>query len=334
MSLINNSLQGKKVVVTGATGFIGSHLAHRLATEEGATVVGFGRDLSKVPHLQEAGVELNQADLSDAALHIHKMKDADVVFHCAGWMNYHGGDFDAAYTVNAVGTENIVEWAGDAGAKRVVHLSAAAVYGVHKEGVITEETPFDTENHWVFAHTKMSADKQAQNAAEFKHVDLTIIRPSFVYGPGSVGRAARIIRWINEERPLLIGDGQGHNYPTYVENVVDALIISSVNENAVGEAFNISDGTITWQDWFTAYSKMAGKELKHISHAQANAQARINDLFRQGKFLTHDVLELYDNKAEYSAEKAKNVLGYESRVSIEEGLKATEAWLREDGYIN
>lgn len=333
MSLINNSLQGKKVVVTGATGFIGSHLAHRLATEEGANVVGFGRDISKVPHLAEAGVELNQADLTDAALHIHKMKEADVVFNCAGWMNYHGGDFDSAYEVNAVGAQNVVDWAGEAGAKRVVHVSASAVYGVHEDGVITEETPFDTENHWVYAHTKASGETQVQHTAALKHVDVTVIRPSFVYGPGSVGRSARIIRWINEERPLLIGKGDGHNFPTYVENVVDALLLAAVNENAVGEAFNISDGMMTWKDWFTAYSKMAGKELKHISHAHANAEARINDLFKQGKFLTHDVLELYDNKADYSTEKAQNVLGYESRVSVEDGLKATEAWLRESGFI-
>ncbi len=333
MSIINNALQGKKVIVTGATGFIGSHLAQRLATVEGANVVGFGRDVSKVPHLAEAGVELNQADLTDAALHIHKMKDADVVFHVAGWMNYHEGDFDTAYLTNVTGTENVVQWAGEAGAKRVVHVSAAAVYGIQKEGVITEETPIDTKNHWVFAHTKASADKQARNAAEFKHIDLTIIRPSFVYGPGSVGRSARIIKWLNEERPLILGDGDGHNFPTYVGNVVDALLIAAVHDKAVGEIFNISDGTVTWKEWFTAYGKMIDKEPKHISHAHANMDARKNDLFKQGKFLTHDILELYDSKAEFSTEKAKNLLGYEPRVSLDDGLKATEAWLREAGYI-
>ena len=333
MSVINNSLQGKKVVVTGATGFIGSHLAQRLAVNEGATVVGFGRDVSKVPHLKEVGVELEQSDLTDAALHIYKMKEADVVFHLAGWMNYHGGTFEHAYETNVTGTENVVRWAAEAGAKRVVHVSAAAVYGVQEKGTITEETPLDTSNDWIFAHTKASADKQAHNMAEYTHMDLTIIRPSFVYGPGSIGRSARIIKWIEEERPLIIGDGEGHNFPTYVENVVDALLVVAVHENAVGEAFNISDGTVTWKDWFNAYAKMAGKPVEHISHAHANMEARVNDLFHKGKFLTHHVLEMYDNKATYSTEKAKNVLGYEPRVSLEDGLKATEDWLRESGFI-
>lgn len=333
MSIINGSLEGKKVVVTGATGFIGSHLAQRLQTEEGAQVVGFGRDLSKVPHLPEAGVELHQADLSDAAMHIYHMKNADVLFHLAGWMNYHGGGLDTAYAVNVTGTNDMVTWAAESDVQRVVFVSAAAVYGVQKTGTITEDTPLDTKNHWVYAHTKASADKQARLTAELKHVDLTILRPSFVYGPGSIGRSARIIQWINEERPLLIGDGSGHVYPTYIENLVDALLLAAVNEKAVGEVFNIADGTTTWKEWFTAYANMAGKELKHISHAQANMQARLNDVLHQGKFLTHDVLELYDNKADYATAKAHAILGYQPRVSLEDGFGATERWLREAGYI-
>lgn len=333
MSIINGSLQGKKVVVTGATGFIGSHLAKRLQVEEGTNVVGLGRDLSKVPHLQEAGVTLHQADLNDAAMYIHQIKGADVVFHLAGWMNYHGGGLDAAYTVNVTGSENVVNWAAAAGVQRVVLVSAAVVYGIQKTGTITEDTQLDTQNHWVFAHTKAAADKQARLAAQLKHIDLTVIRPSFVYGPGSIGRSARIIQWINEERPLLIGDGSGHVHPTYVENLVDALLLAAVHEKAAGEAFNIADGTLTWKEWFTAFANMAGKELKQISHAQASRQARLNDLLHQGKFLTHDVLELFDNKANYSTAKAQNLLGYQARVALDDGLAATETWLREAGYI-
>ena len=85
-----NKLKGKKVLVTGATGFIGGRLAERLATEEGALVTGTGRNLSKVPFLREAGVQLQSVDLCDEVGMAQVVAGQDVVFHVAAWLGSHG----------------------------------------------------------------------------------------------------------------------------------------------------------------------------------------------------------------------------------------------------
>ncbi len=334
MSTINNALQGKKVFITGTAGFVGSRLAQRLAVEEGAVVTGVDPRSDKPAFLKEVGVNLRQVNLDDAAMYLHLMKDQDILFHLARWHNEDGGTPDDAFAINVTHTQDVIQWAAESGIQRVVHGSLAAVYGIPlQDEVVTEETPLDRNADWIFARSMAEGDHMAQVSAAVHKIGLTTLRPSMVYGPGPHGRAPRIIRWIEAGKHVIIGDGDGHVFPTYVDNLVDALLLAAVSDKAVGEAFNICDGVITWKEWFGYYGRMASVEPQHISSTQAKFKAATNKLFREGKFLTYDVLDFYRNKANYPTDKAQNILGWQPRVSLEEGMKATEVWLREEGYI-
>ena len=148
MSYLNGALRGKKVVVTGATGFIGGRLAQCLAVEEGAIVTGTGRDLSKVPFVQEAGVMLKAVDLLDEGQVRELLTGQEVLFHVAGWVGK--GSYEDAYRVNVTVTENVLRQAAAAGVKRIVHLSTVGAYGPPHRDMMDETHPIDLEQEDVY----------------------------------------------------------------------------------------------------------------------------------------------------------------------------------------
>jgi nucleoside-diphosphate-sugar epimerase len=119
----------------------------------------------------------------------------------------------------------------------------------------------------------------------------------------------------------------------FIDNLIDGMLLTAVHPEAAGEAYNLCDPVVTFNEWFGFYGNMCGKKPRRIPFWAAHILVILNKLLGLDLPLNRPRLRMYALKAEFPATKAKEQLGFESRVSIEEGMRITEDWLREEGYL-
>lgn len=162
------SLKGKKVLVTGATGFLGSRLAEILADEEGAIATGIGRNLDRVAHLREKGVNLMKADLMNRDELKESVSAQEIVFHSAASLD---GDHKTVQIIDVDATKTLVELSGEAGVSRFVHVSTVGVYDLPQTGAIDESFPLAIHHPSMYVHTKAGAEQVAREAADKNDIE-------------------------------------------------------------------------------------------------------------------------------------------------------------------
>lgn len=332
MSYLQGALAGKRVLVTGATGFIGGRIAQRLAAEETAVVTGTGRNLEKAAYLTESGVHMEQADLRDSKRLAALLAGQDVVIHAAAWVG--GGPPELPYELNVTATSNLVKLAGEVCVGRFVLISSMAAYGdPPRTGQVDETHPIDTSQQDPYSRTKALGEEAAQTAAQAAGVDLAIVRPTMVYGPRSGVWTVRMVERLRSGVPMVVGDGSGHAHPVYIDNLVDGLLLTAVHPQAVGQAFTLGDPPITWRRFFQYYADMLGCKVRHTPLWLARIIALGADWFGLNLPLNGRRLQYNLSQAVYPIRKAEQMLGYKQRVDMDRGMAQTETWLRQEGYL-
>ncbi|MCB9421423.1 MAG: NAD(P)-dependent oxidoreductase [Ardenticatenaceae bacterium] len=333
MSYLNHALTGKRVLVTGATGFIGGRLAQRLALEEEAVVTGTGRQLDKVPFLTEVGVNLIPADLQDTAVMRQLMAGQEIVFHCAALRAKHQAKDTVAEQINSTAIEALMWLADETGVRRFIHVSSMNAYGPPQRPVVDETHPLNTNQRDTYGRTKALGEVVARKAADGLDLELVIVRPGMVYGPRSDGWSIRMVEVLRKGLPVIYGGGQGNTYQVYIDNLIDGMLLTAVRPQAAGEAFNFVDPPVTWQTFFNYYAAMCSEKPRAIPMWAARILAWANEMANLGLPLTRERLEYYIQSPTFPLTKAENLLGYRPRVDIDEGMRLTEIWLRESGYL-
>jgi len=327
------SFSSHLVLVTGATGFIGSHLAERLATE-GACVRVLVRDPQKLlPPLRDR-VEVVRGDLLQPAGFAAATKDCEFVFHVAAWLGQPNRR-EVAYAGNVTATQRLAEAARIAGVRRFIGTSSVAVYGPVLKGVVDETWPHS--NVYLYSETK-SLGEQAAFATMTGRFEVTVIRPAEVYGPRGGVWTTVPVDLAKRGLPSLIGGGHGLAHPVYVENLVDAYLLAAQRDEAIGEAFTICDADIPWREFYGRYAAMVGKRARSIpvwlawcGVLGAEIGAKVT---RRPPNVSRAMLGFMTGRCVYSTEKAKRLLGWSPRFSLDEGLRRTEQWLREVKMVN
>ncbi len=307
--------------MTGATGFIGGTLAARLAGEEGAVVTGCGRKLDKARHLEAQGVTLEAADLLDAATMGTLVQDQDIVFHVGAWLGFK--DDGKAYRVNVTATESLVHQAAAAGVKRFVLVSSVSVYGVPIDGPMTEATPLQPEQDYDYGRTKAQGDQRARELAAELGLDLVIVRPGMVHGPGAENWTQGIFDVVRSGKPTLLGD-HGHAYTIYVDNLIDLLVLLATHPQAEG-AYNAVDAVMPWSRFFGYYAEVAGVTLRRIPWPAAKIMAVVCEFLPLGIPLNRARLAFYKAEPTWSMERAE-ALGWTPRVAQDDGFARGLAW--------
>lgn len=323
------ALEGRRVFVTGATGFIGGAVALRLAAE-GARVTGLARDPARAGFLSEAGVEVVQGDIGDPERLRAQVAGAEVVFHLAALAGVATHARMAA--VNIWGTDNVLQAARDAGVARFVHVSTISVYGYTRRGVVDETARLHPIGEG-YGDTKAIGERLALRSG----LPATVVRPAQVYGPRSQPWTVRLIDLTRWFVPLVDG-GRGTCHPIYIDDIVDLLVLAAHHPDAPGQVFNGSpDPPPTWRDFLTGYGRMHGHSrvvsvprwLLALPLGVAEGAFRLTDrrlpVRTMLNFLTADVT--------YSNRKAREVLGWTPRVDLAEGMRRSEAWLRAHGHL-
>ena len=323
----------RRVLVTGATGFIGSHLAQRLI-EEGAQVRVLVRDPRKLIASIKDRVEVVSGDLLQPDSFASAVTGCEIIFHIAGWLGVPNRP-EVAHAINVTATRQLAEAARSAGASRFIGTSSMAVYGPLMAGVIEETQP-----HWrgyTYAATKSLGEVAAFDTATDRF-GISVIRPAQVYGPRGRSWTTLPVTLAKRGLPSLIGGGHGLCHPVYVDNLVDAYLLAATRDAAIGEAFTICDSEMEWREFFGRYATMAGKRARSIpvslvSSVALMAEAAFRITRRRASF-SRSMIGFVTGRCRFSTEKAQRLLGWSPRISFDEAMRRTEAWLREAHYLS
>jgi nucleoside-diphosphate-sugar epimerase len=332
MSYLDGVLQAKRVLVTGATGFIGSRLAQRLTLEEGAVVTGTGRKMEKVPHLADAGVNLQQVDLIDATAMRQQVTGQEIIFHLA-WLGRETGAVGVTHDRNVQATERLLRLAAEAGVGRFVFASSINAYGPPKRDIVDETHPVNTKQRDAYGRAKAVTEQLAGLLAHELGLELVVVRPAMVYGPCSKTWTVRMLEMVQKGVPVIFGDGRGNASPLFIENLIDGLLLTATRPEAADEAFNFSDPPVGWQEFFGYYGTMCGRKPRGIPLWAARILALASEKLRLGIPLTRERLDFYVRQSVFPTTKAEQLLGYRPRVPLDEGMNLAEAWLREERLL-
>ncbi|HEV3275733.1 MAG TPA: NAD-dependent epimerase/dehydratase family protein [Terriglobia bacterium] len=327
-------LQGQRILVTGATGFIGGAVARRLLSE-GRTVRAMARQPEKAADLEALGAEVVMGDLGDEDLLERAAQGCAVVIHCAAQVT--PADTRTAFEgPNVAGTENVLVACGKCAVKRFVHLSSVAVFGLPGAGVITDASARGPAGE-AYSDSKFGAEEAVWSFCRARSLPFTIVRPSCVYGPGSPYWSIRPLKSIRKGKMLIIAGGRGTFNYVYIDNLVDAILLATADDRALGDAFIVSDGAATWHDFFGAYEKMARRKgvrsiplpVAKVGLAARNLMCRFN----HKSTIALRAINFMSGSAVFSQAHIEQTLGHRTRVNLEEGLRRTEAWFRETGLL-
>ena len=250
-------LAGKRIFITGATGFIGGRLAERFILEHGLQARALVRNFARASRLARLPVEMVGGDILDPESLIQAISGCEVVFHCA-----YGNTGDSRFQrrVNVEGTENVIKAALKHEVQRFVHISTVSVYGPCANGEVDETRPYKYSKN-VYADSKIDAEKLAFRYHREQDLPLVVLQPTVVYGPYAPSWTIGPVQQIKSGRLILVEGGVGCCNSLYIDNLVDALYLAATRDEAVGERFIISDGDpVAWREFFGAYSRMCSQQ--------------------------------------------------------------------------
>ncbi|HVN86600.1 MAG TPA: NAD-dependent epimerase/dehydratase family protein [Candidatus Binatia bacterium] len=312
-----------KVLVTGATGFLGRHVVARLAAERLAVAALVRDPRATLP----PGVETITGDLADPESLRRAMQGADWVIHAAARVTTTGSwaEFDAA---NVSGTAQILAAAQAAGVKRIVHVSSLSVYAVEASGVtITEESGYEAGagERGLYARSKLIADRLAMQAAH-GGAPVVVVRPGLLYGPGRRPPLARRAIAFGPVR-VILGSPRYLLPMSYVENVADALLLAAQTEGANGRAYTVVDANVRQAEYAAQYRRLAHQRWYpiYLPASLLMPAARVAEvvgrLTRRSAPLTRHQLRRTTWSAFYDCTRAERELGWRPRVDWVEGLR-------------
>jgi UDP-glucose 4-epimerase len=243
-----------KVLVTGATGFIGKNLTQRLL-REGFTVYALVRRTSNTALLSSQGVNLLYGDVGDcASLEVLRPHSFDMMFHCAG--SVQNKDRKELRRVNVAGTENICRCALRDGVKKVVYISSVAVVSGNEDVPLTEELPYKASNP--YGRSKIEAEKKAL-AARKEGLPMVIVRPPMVYGEGEPHLLGLMLSLLYRRLLPIPARGDYKLHLVYVHNVVDAIMTMIKDDAFLEGTFFVADKEVlTVREILTALSQGLG----------------------------------------------------------------------------
>lgn len=329
-----------RALVTGATGFLGKRLAKRLA-DDGHEVVGVGRNLEAGRWLEEHGVRFVSADLADRDAVVKACRGQEVVFH-SGALSSPWGPYPTFHRSNVEGTRNVIEGSRTHGIRRLVHVSTPSLYFDTAERLgVSERDPLAEKpvNH--YAATKRMAEELV-DAAHAEGLPVVTIRPRALFGPGDTTILPRLIRANARGALPLFGPEGPWVDVTYVDNVVDALLLcESAPDHVLGKKYNITNGETVrmrhlLEKLFAALEVPAHfRPMRYpVAYGLAGAMEAASLAFMGGRepLLTRYSVNVLARSQTLDISAARRDLGYTPRTSLDEGLAEFVAWWKEDSH--
>jgi len=320
-----------QVLVTGASGFLGRRLCQVLV-DNGYPIRVLLRHRSDQSAFEALGADIRWGDVRDAASLKNAICGAGAVVHAAAAQT---GDREAFEQTTVKGTENVFNLCRECGVRRLVYISSMSVYqlsGLKPGSLLTEDAPLETDPGARGAYTwsKAAAERIAREAMERPGaVPAVILRPATVYGPGGPVFSPLAGISLSDKVFVILGRGRMRLPFVYIDNLVDAIVLSLEKENAAGRIFNvIDDRLVTKRDYVKRLKKALFPKALSLTlpygfvYAAVFVQEKIFKLFGKKPVLTRYRLSSASADIAFSNATIKQALGWTPRVPIDQGLEA------------
>ncbi len=321
-----------KAFITGASGFIGSHLVqHLLRHNWQVSILRHKRDLPG-----HEGLRTFRGDIRDLSSLKNVFKGTDILFHLAAALGASQSKKKEFFRINAQGTQNVLQAASEAGVGRVVHFSSAGVLGSVRENRSVEEDHAPTPQD-IYDETKLAGEKIALRFAK-KGENIVVIRPGWVYGPGD-RRTFKLIKAIALRKFFLVTRGTTRQTPVYIDDLVQGISLCAKKARA-GEIYHLAGKeALTVKEITNAIAQAAGVPLCQFPlpvfalKAAAWKLEKTFSLLGKEAPLTRGKLAFFIHPKPLSIQKASTELGFVPQWDFKMGISTTVAWYREHGWL-
>lgn len=314
------------ILITGATGFIGRHLAGALSKTY--SVRCLVRKNSDITPLRDFNIDLVYGDLLDKDSIFPALDGIDLVYHLAG--EVYSRKKDDYYKGNVLATQNLLEACKENGTKRIMFLSSIGVYKPAIKGtLLTEES--ECEPLTIYGKTKLEAEGLIRRC----NIPWVIVRGPIIYGPHQPPVVNRIFLDAFKKRKVyIVGKGDNPRSLCFIGNLVDGLMLLANRSDTNGKTYILSDNTpYTFGDMVRAISTAIEQKIEvvHLPSIIGNISWQIYKLI--GKLFSLYLIELYAIKTmqlhwECDITKAKKEIEYSPRITLDVGIKSTMDWIK------
>jgi nucleoside-diphosphate-sugar epimerase len=325
-----------RVLVTGATGFTGGHLARALA-RRGYAVRGLARQSTQARDLEDSGVEPAIGSLDDPAALARAARDVEVVYHIAAVYRQAGLSSATYRAVNATAVGALIEAAAAAGVRRVVHCSTVGVHGDIEQPPANEDAPLRPGD--VYQETKLEGERIARAASERTGLPVTIARPSGIYGPGD-RRLLKLFRGVARRRFVVLGSGRIFYHLTYIDDLVEGFRLCGETAAAANRTYILAGGEVTTlNELMTLIAAEAGVTppawklpVWPFWLAGAACEAICVPLGIEPPIYRRRV-DFFTKSRAFDISRARAEIGFAPRVGLREGIGRTLAWYKQRGWL-
>jgi nucleoside-diphosphate-sugar epimerase len=326
----------RTALVTGATGFTGGHLARGLRAR-GRQVRVLVRDRERARDLESAGLDVSVGDVRDRAAVDAALGGVEVVYHIAAIYRQAGVTTATYRAVNATAVGDLIEAASRAGVKRVVHCSTVGVHGDIEHPPANEDAPLSPGD--IYQRTKLEGEQIARDAGTRTGIEVTIARPSGIYGPGD-RRLLKLFGGVARRRFPMLGSGEIYYHLTYIDDLVEGFRLCGEVPAAANRTYILAGGEVTTlNELVKIVAEVAGVEPPRMHFpvwpvwtAAAVCEA-VCVPFGIEPPLYRRRVDFYTKSRAFDITRARQELGFAPRVGLREGIARTLAWGREHGLV-
>jgi nucleoside-diphosphate-sugar epimerase len=326
-----------RALVTGATGFTGGHLARALATQGDAVSALVRAEGPASAALAQSGISVRIGDLRDRRALAGATTGIDVVYNIAALYRQAGLGSEVYRAVNATAVREVVEAAARGGARRVVHCSTVGVHGDVEHPPANEDAPLKPGD--VYQETKLEGERLAREAGEKTGIEVTIARPSGIYGPGD-RRLLRLFRGVARGRWVTLGSGEIYYHLTFIDDLVEGFRLCGVQPAAANRTYILAGGEVTTLNALVGLvAEGAGVPVprRHLPAWPFWAAGAVCEAicapFGIEPPLYRRRVDFFTKSRAFDITRARTEIGYAPRVGLREGIRRTLDWYRTEGWL-
>src|SRR6266567_1507672 len=325
------------IVVTGATGFLGSALVTELIRQKQPLRI-LARDEQKARAQFGDAVTVIEGDINDEEQVRRAVDEATIIYHLVGRLYHPSTPPELYYRTHVEGTRVLLNACkGQSQLQRIIHCSTTGVHGETGRTPAAEDAPFAPTNPYEV--TKLEAELLALRACQEQGLPVSVARPGLVYGPGDL-HLLGFFSSIKKGLFRVIDGGKALLHPIYIDDMTAAFLLCAERPQAIGHSYNLAgDRAVTICELATAIAHSLDKELPGgsiplwLANLASDIFALTPGMRGEHAPLTRSRVKFLTRSRVYDISRAQNELGFSPRVQLEEGMKKTAAWYHKHEYL-